>query len=222
MLNNTTSTTAAVLDFSSLVSMLDANGSCRFVSLLYRAKPNAKVAKQPGAHGELARHTIMLNVNRERMLRRDVAVLMTLKKSMKPGSVQMTACDELIASLMESIVTPGDNSRYTKKGYYEGQGNGNLQVSVKQVAYVRGYTIGKEVLEKGTPYPPTKSAEKTIEKDKLRKHLKSSRCREFAITPENFLMARAEGKAIVVDATGTSLAKVAGLPPVTLATPVSA
>lgn len=219
MLNKQNVSSVQVLDFNSLVDLLDGNGACRFVSLVYRSKPNKKVEKLPGAHGELARHTIMLNINRERMLRRDRAVLLAMRPTLKGLDAQ--ACDELVASLTETIET-GKNCRYTKQGYYEGQGNGNVQVSVKQVAYVRGYSLGKEVLEKATPYPPTLSAPLTIAKDKLRKHLKSDKCREFRITPENFKMARAEGKALIIDATLSSLAKLANLPPVTLAVEVPA
>ena len=208
MLNINTST-VAVQDFAALVALLDGNKSARFVSLLYRAKES----------GELARHTILLNVNRTNALKRDLAVLKR-KQGRFADPIKNLACDELIASITETLTT-GSNSQYTKKGYYEGQGNGNVQVSVQDVCYVRGYTLGKEVLEKGT-YKTVKSAPKTIAKNELRRELKNTRCREFRITPENFLVARAEGKAIMVDATGSSLNKLAGLPPVTLAVPVSA
>lgn len=208
----------AVLDFDALVSMLDGNGACRFVSLLYRAKPNAKVAKLPNAKGELARHTIMLNVNRERLLRQDRATLLAKRPSLK--GVDAQACDELVASLTETLET-GSNCRYTKQGYYQGQGNGNVQVSVEKVAYVRGYSLKKQVIEAGTPFPPTKSADKTIAKDNLRKLLKNTRCREFCITLENFVMAKVDGKALVIDATGSSLRKLAQAEPVTLAVPAT-
>jgi hypothetical protein len=207
MLNKNTAS-VAVQDFAALVALLDGNKSCRFVSLLYRAKET----------GELARHTILLNVNRNRCLKVDLANLTALRPSLE--GVKAQACDEIIASITETLTT-GQNSQYTKTGYYTAEGNGNLQVSVKEVAYVRGYSIGKEVLEAGT-YKTVKSSDKTKAKNELRKALKNTRVREFRITPENFIVARAEGKAIMIDATGSSLAKLAGLPPVTLAVPVSA
>jgi hypothetical protein len=205
---NKVNASVAVQDFAALVALLDGNKSARFVSLLYRSKES----------GELARHTILLNVNRSNCLARDLAVLAV--KLPKLTGIARQACEELIASITQTLTT-GQNSQYTKAGYYEKQGNGNLQVSVKDVAYVRGYTIGKQVIEAGT-YPTVNSSQKTIAKNKLRKLLKNTRCRDFRITPENFLVARAEGQAIIIDATATSLNKLAGLPPVTVAIPVPA
>ena len=199
----------AITNFESLVTLLDGNHSAKFVSLIYRSKES----------GELARHTILLNVDRQNCLKRDLAVLKR-KQGRFADPNKNLACDELIASITETLTT-GSNSQYTKKGYYEGQGNGNVQVSVKDVCYVRGYSTGKEVLEKGT-YKTVKSSAKTIAKNELRKALKNTRCQEFRITPENFVLARHDGKAIVIDATGSSLNKLAGLPPVTLAVPVTA
>jgi len=197
-----------LLDFNALVALLDGNHACRFVSLVYRAKET----------GELARHTIMLNVNRRNALARDLAVLAGMLP--KLAGIKRQACEELIASITETLTT-GQNSAYTKQGYYAAQGNGNVQVSVNDVCYVRGYSIGKEVLEAGT-YKKVKSSEKTLAKNELRRKLKNTRCREFRITLDNFKLARAEGKALIIDATATSLNKLAGLPPVTLAVPVPA
>lgn len=208
MLNKTNNSSVAVNSFAALVAMLDGNKSARFISLLYRAKET----------GELARHTILLNVKRENCLKVDLANLKALRPSL--DGIKAVACDELIASITETLTT-GGNSQYTKAGYYAKQGNGNVQVSVLDVCYVRGYSIRKEVIQAGT-YKEVKSSAKTLAKNDLRKGLKNTRCREFRITPENFLLARHDGKAIMIDATGTSLAKAAGLPPVTLAVPVTA
>lgn len=205
MLNND----IAVLDFENFVKLMDSDNNCRFVSLLYRAKET----------GELARHTILLNVNRQRCLKVDLANLQVVRPTLTGIAAQ--ACDELIDSITETLTT-GYNTQYTKHGYYEGQGNGkNVQVSVKLVAYVRGYQVKKEVIEPGH-YKEVRSAAKTIEKNKLRKTLKNTRCREFLITPENFKLARHEGKMLVIDATGSSLSKIAGLAPVAMTVPVSA
>lgn len=89
------------------------------------------------------------------------------------------------------------------------------------MCYIKGYSVGKEVLQEGT-YKKVKSSDKTLAKNKLRKTLKNSRVREFIITPANFLMARHDGKAIVVDASATGLNALAKLPPVALAVPVMA
>jgi hypothetical protein len=206
MLNSQINTAAVeVLDFNALVNLLDGNKAARFVSLTYRAKGT----------GELARHTINLNVNRNNALRRDVAVL-TSKLPTLTG-IEALAAQELIDSMNKSL--NGTQDQYTKAGYYAAQGNGNVQVSVKAVAYVRGYSIRKTVLEAGT-YKAVKSVEKTIAKNKLRKLLKNTRCREFLITPENFLVARHNGKSIEIDASGTG--NLADIPPINLAAPVNA
>lgn len=208
MLNKNTNTgSAAVLNFAALVALLDGNKSARFVSLIYRAKET----------GELARHTILLNVNRTRCLKVDLANLQAMRPSLT--GVMADACDELIASITETLTT-GSNSQYTKAGYYAKQGNGNVQTSVKDICYIRGYTVRKEVLQKGT-YKTVKSSPKTLAKNSLRKGLKNTRCREFLIKADNFVMARHDGKAILIDASAT-LKPLAGLPPVTLAVPVNA
>jgi hypothetical protein len=196
-----------VMDFNAFVAMIDGNKSAKFVSLLYRAKGT----------GELARHCIMLNTNRNTMLKHDLAKLQNMRPNLSGWDA--IACDELIASILKSLA--GVQDQYTKKDYYQSQGNGNVQVSVKAECYIRGYTIGKEVIEKGE-YKNVKSSVKTLAKDALRKDLKNTRCREFIINPENFKVARHAGKAIIIDATGSNLNKLASLPPVTLAVPVTA
>lgn len=205
MLNETTS---PVLEFDAFVRLMDGNKSARFATVLYRAKES----------GELARHTLLLNVSREGCLKKDLALLQAKLPDLT--GIEAVACQELIDSITETLTT-GQNSRYTKAGYYQGQGNGNVQISVHAVCYVRGYVVRKEVIEPGT-HKTVKSSPKTIAKNGLRKQLRNTRIREFVISPANFLMARHEGRAIVIDATGTNLNALAGLPPVTLAVPVSA
>ena len=208
MLNKHITDSVAVLDFDAFVRLIDGNKSARFVSLLYRAKES----------GEVARHTILLNVNRTRCLKVDLANLQAKLPTLT--GIEAQACDELIASITETLTT-GSNSQYTKARYYTAEGNGNVQTSINSVCYIRGYSTGKEVITEGT-YKKVNSSAKTLAKNKLRKTLKNTRVREFIVTPANFLMARHDGKAIVVDATGTSLNKLAGLPPVTIAVPVAA
>jgi len=191
-----------------LAAFLDGNHSCRFATLLYTASGT----------GEVARHTVMFNVNRRKALARDLAVLAT--KLPKLTGFAQTACEELIASITETLTT-GQNSQYTKAGYYTAEGNGNVQVANTGVCYVRGYSVGKKVIRPGV-YKQVKSSPKTLAKNELRRGLKNPRIREFRITPENFSAAHANGAEIVIDATATNLNKLAGLPPVTLAVPVPA
>lgn len=206
-----------ILDFQGVVRLLDGNTkSARFVSLIYRAKES----------GELAKHTVLLNVRRENCLKKDLVKLQAMLPELTGFAKQ--ACRELIDSITETLTT-GNNSQYTKRNYYQAQGNGNAFESVKNVCYVRGYTVRKEVIEPGT-YKTVNSSPKTKEKNKLRGLLKNTKCREFIINPDNFKTARTDGKFIVIDASNTkgigtaeepSLARLAKLPAIALAVPVA-
>jgi hypothetical protein len=189
-------TNTEVLKFDEFVALLDGNKSARFVSLVYKAKET----------GELARHTILLNVNRARALKVDLANLEAKRGSLT--GLDLQAAGELIASLKASIA--GYNPLYTKHGYYAAAGNGNVQVSVLDKAYIRGYSVKKDVLVKGT-YKEVKSKPLTIAKDNLRKEFKSGKCREYIVTPANFKSARHDGKTIVVDATGSADTTLSGI-----------
>lgn len=193
------------LNLTELARLLDGNGSAKIASITYRAKES----------GEKARHKLLFNVSYHTALARDLSVLSG--KLPKLTGIAREACLELIASFTETLAT-GKNSRYTKEGYYAAKGKGNVQVGENNIVYVRGYSLGKTVIEPGT-YKTVKSAEKTIEKNKLRSKLRSTRIREFRVTPENFVSARANGNELVIDATETNLNRLANLPPVVVATP---
>lgn len=201
-------TNTDILDFAEFVKFLDGSGSARFVSLVYKAKET----------GELARHTILLNVDRMRCVKVDLANLLAKRATLT--GIDAEAADELITSLRDSLT--GYNPRYTKHGYYDGAGNGNVQVSVLDKAYIRGYSVRKDVLKEGT-YKTVKSRPMTLAKNKLRAEFKSGRCREFIITPANFKSARHDGKTLTVDATGTGDTTLAGLtgPAVSVNEPVA-
>lgn len=201
--------TVSSLDFDNFVKFIDGNKACTFATILYRSKET----------GELARHTIMLNPSRRSMLEQDLAKLKALRPNLTLAVLKQ-ACDELIDSITETLTT-GKNSRYTKPGYYAKNGNGNVDTSIKNVAYIRCYVINKKVIEPGHEEPDTRR-EKTKAKDALRDLLKNTRCREFIITPDLFKIARIRGKAVIIDASASSLSKIAGLAPVAMSVPVSA
>ena len=188
------------MNLSELAKHLDGNGACRIVSLTYLSQ-----------NGELAIHKLLLNVNRRRCLQVDLAALTVKIRSL--SGVAEQACRELIDSISQTLET-GRNDGYTKRGYYEAVGKGNVQQSQDGVVYVRGYSMGKTVIEKGT-YKAVKSAPKTVEKNKLRKELKNTRIREFRITSENFVWAKANGKTLEINAAKN----LSNLPAVTLVQP---
>ena len=182
-----------------LTKLVDQNTtSCRIVSVLYRKKGNGGKGKRKG-DGEVSRQTVLLNVDRTNCLKRDLSVLKsTLETLTDPVEVQ--GCQELVDSIQNSL--NGFNPEYTKHGYYEGHGNGNVQESVKNVVYVKGYCIKKEVLVPGV-YDPVKSSPKTVSKNKLREQLKNTRFREFIVTPENLKSLSVNGRILMLDLVGS-------------------
>ena len=181
-----------------LTKLVDQNtSSCRIVSVLYRKKGNGGKGKSKG-DGEVSRQTVLLNVDRTNCLKRDLSVLKsTLETLTDPVEVQ--GCQELINSVQNSL--DGFNPEYTKHGYYEGQGNGNVQESILDRVYVRGYVIKKEVLVSGK-YDPVKSSPKTLFKNKLRKGLKNTRVREFIVSSDNLKSLSVNGNRILLDLVG--------------------
>lgn len=181
-----------------LTKLVDQNTtSCRIVSVLYKKKGNGGKGKSKG-DGEISRQTILLNVNRDNALRRDLATLKSKLPTLE--GVDKEACQELIDSIQSSL--DGYNPQYTKHGYYEGQGNGNVQTSDQSGSvYVKGYCIKKEILVPGV-YDPVNSKPKTVSKDKLRKSLKNTRFREFIVTPENLKSLAVNGRIILLDLVG--------------------
>lgn len=198
-------TTLQILSFPDFVKLMDGTKSARFVSLVYKAKGT----------GEIAQHTILLNVKRNRCLQVDLNNLKTKLPTL--SGVEAQACQELIDSITETLTT-GQNSQYTKAGYYEAQGNGNVQVGAENNrCYIRGYVVKKKVLVEGT-YKKVKSSAKTIAKNALRKELKNTKVREYLVTPENFFSARHSGKTIEVNAATATLEHLLNVPAIPLVT----
>ena len=181
-----------------LTQLVDQNtSSCRIVSVIYKKKGNGGKGKSKG-DGEVSRQTILLNVNRDNSLKRDLSVLNGLLSTL--DGVDKEACEELIKSIQSSL--DGYNPQYTKHGYYDGHGNGNVQTSdTSGSVYVKGYCIKKEVLVPGV-YDEVKSRPKTISKNKLRKQLKNTRFREFIVTPDNLKSLSVNGRILMLDLVG--------------------
>ncbi len=156
----------------------------RFASILYTAKGS----------GEIARHVVCLGVSVERAYRRDIAIL-TAKRPALVG-VALQACDELIASLRESLtVGIGNNSAYTCKDVYLNLATGIKAHAESGELYVTGFTVGKTVLSAGI-HKVVKSSPKTLAKNALRKGLKSGKFRQFALDAATVI--RADGKVLVL------------------------
>lgn len=146
-----------------------AKSGARFASLVYTAKGS----------GEIARHTVCLGVNIANAYRRDIAILSAKRDSL--AGVALVACDELLASLRESLtVGIGKNSAYTCAGVYETLAAGVKLVENSEL-HVYGFTIGKEIIAKGE-HKAVNSSAKTIAKNALRRGMKSGKFRQFAIS----------------------------------------
>lgn len=162
-----------------------AKTGARFASFTYTAKGT----------GERAQHTLALGVSIENAYRRDVAILSKLRPSLK--GVEAQACDELLASLRESLEKGvGNNSAYTCKGVYAPICRGVKVHEGTGALHVTGFTLGKRVLNEGT-YATVKSSPKTIAKNKLKRRMKSGKFRQFAF--ESLESARLDGKTLVFE-----------------------
>lgn len=147
-----------------------AKSGARFVSVLYTAKES----------GEIARHTVNVGVSIEKAYRRDLAVLKGKRATLE--GIDLVACDELIASLSESLtVGIGNNSAYTCAGVYEPLARGMKLHTEKGALHLFGFTVGKDVIVPGT-YKKVNSSAKTIAKNALRRTLKSGKFRQFAVS----------------------------------------
>lgn len=160
-----------------------SNVGARFASFTYASKGS----------GEVARHVVALGVNVERAYRRDLAVLQGKRNTL--SGVELQACDELIASLQNSLEKGiGNNDAYTCADTYTPVCKGVKVHKENGELHVFGFSMGKTVLEAGE-HKKVKSSEKTIAKNKLRKGLKSGKFRQFAFG--NVASARIEGKTLV-------------------------
>lgn len=130
--------------------------------------------------GELSKYYVNLGVNTRNSYKSDIQTLNSIRPTLTGDA--LTACDELIKSFQTSLEKGiGNNPFYTLKdvliptlvqGVFVHKTTGEiyLHVSVNR----------KKVIEKGT-YKVVNSSNKTIEKNKLRKTLRSGKIRTFII-----------------------------------------
>ena len=141
-----------------------------FGVLVYRSKES----------GELSKYYVNLGVDTRKTYESDIETLKSVRPTLTGDS--LTGCDELIKSMETSLDKGiGNNPFYTLKdvlvptlvkGVFVHKTTGEiyLHVSVNR----------KRVIEKGT-YKTVNSSNKTIEKNKLRKTLRSGKIRTFII-----------------------------------------
>ena len=172
--------------FALLAPIADtARTGARFASLTYTAKGT----------GEKARHTVALGVSVERAYKRDVAILEAMRPTLE--GVKAQACDELLASLRESLtVGIGNNSAYTCADVYAPIARGIKVHKESGAVHVFGFGLQKSVIEKGE-YKTVRSSEKTLAKNELRKRLKSGKFRQFVLSEVS--EAKMNGKTLIFE-----------------------
>jgi hypothetical protein len=168
-----------------LLAELTSNKSTRFVSFTHQSKGT----------GEIARHTIRFGASIENAYRKDLAKLEKLALSL--SGVALEACNELIASLRESLTKGvGNNSAYTSADVYASIAKGVKVHKETGEIYVSGFSRAKVTLQAGVE-KKVKSSEKTIAKNKLRRLLLSGKFRQFSLPAT--LSARVNGKELVFE-----------------------
>jgi hypothetical protein len=164
---------------------------CRFVGLTYTNK-----------EGETSRHNLIMGVRLESLYKHDLETLQSILPSCE--GIRRVACQELIDSLTESLTKGiGNNSSYTLKGYYQPiTKNGEVKFHIgedgSKSLYLRGYRIKKTVLKDGT-YKVVKSQPKTVEKNKLRKLLKTNRIKTFCIKEDQLHSVKLNGMTVEIN-----------------------
>ena len=152
--------------------------------------------------GETSRYNIILGVNMVSLYKSDARTLANLRPTLE--GVDAQACDELIASVNESLEKGiGNNSAYTLKGYFQPVTPGG-EVKLHQseegetFLYLRGYVVKKTVLVKGE-YKAVKSSPKTLAKRKIEKSLKRGRVRTFKVSVASLTGIRMNGAVIEIE-----------------------
>lgn len=146
---------------------------CRYIGLTYTNE-----------NGETSRYNLLMGIRLESLYKSDLRTLTALRPNL--DGVKAVACDELIASIRESLTKGiGNNSAYTLKGYYSPiTKNGEVKLHVDEAGqtflYIRGYVINKTVLKKGE-YKHVNSSAKTLAKKEIEKSLKRGKLRTFKI-----------------------------------------
>lgn len=152
--------------------------------------------------GETSIYNLIMGINIVSLYKSDLRSLKALRPSLT--GIQAVACDELIASVSESLTKGiGNNSAYTLKGYFTPiTPNGEVKLHVDESTgetflYIRGYSLKKTVLVKGT-YKTVNSSAKTLAKKEIEKSLKRGKIRTFKINVNSLQSVRMNGMSIEI------------------------
>lgn len=164
----------------------------RFASFNYTASES----------NETSRYNVLMGVKMETLYKKDLEYLTVLRPTL--SGIKLVACDELIASINESLTKGiGNNSAYTLKGYYEPLDNkGEVKLHTDETGarflYIRGYVIKRTVITPGV-HKVVKSSEKTLAKKEIEKNLKRGKIRTFKINVNNLNAVKVNGLCIEIN-----------------------
>jgi hypothetical protein len=179
----------------------------KFVSVTYLSKGKK----------ELARHTLLVGVDLNKVYKRDLALYKRLLKKTYELTWEYVALSELIQSLSESLsLGIGNNSRYTNKGAYENvlpgiklhvESNqwhlyclGVSKVKICQSCkheQVHGKTCDNCKAKLGE-YKEVKSSEKTLVKNHFKTRGKLAGFCQFSLEEKNLQSVRLNGKTLEI------------------------
>lgn len=189
----TLTNTAVAGMLANVVESTKATGA-RFAGLTYTSAES----------GETCRYNLVLGVNMVSLYKSDARTLDALRPTLAEGSIESVACDELIASVNESLEKGiGNNSAYTLKGYYQPvTPNGEVKLHQddkgQTFLYLRGYVVKRTVIVPGT-HKAVKSSPKTLAKKNIEKSLKRGRIRTFKINVANLHGVKMNGAVIEIE-----------------------
>lgn len=173
------SMTIETLNAEQLNARLSGNQACKFASFTYTNN-----------YGETSQYLVLLNVDYRRCVEDDIAFL---NQFIPRTELEAQAKQELLASF--SAFLDGE-SKSTKKNYYKPVGK-TVKIGENDCVYIVGMVLEKKVITPGEPRKPVNSNPLTVEKNKLRKLLKTSRYREFKVSAPYFV-AKTNGETIEI------------------------
>jgi len=134
------------------------------------------------SEGEIANFVLNVRTKYETAKQKDIAYLQALLKEGKLNALQKQAVEELL----EGLVKPNENRSKGQTETYESiEGYPMLKRHVVTGdLYLYGQRISKKVTVKGN-YKPVNSRLLTIEKNKVRKHLRTSKLRLIKLGKED-------------------------------------
>jgi hypothetical protein len=166
-----------------LISAFKGNGT-QFVGFTYTNK-----------QGETSKYVIQTNTSYENALKKDLALVPTLEyveTEKFDKETFETAKDEIVKSLKMSLGKLDETMTKTEIEQHQNRSNGqkdayisiapNVKYNVENMeVHIFAKKHQKTVLVEGV-YPVVNSRAKTIAKDSIRKHMKSTQYRTFIIT----------------------------------------